>query len=386
MAAAKARRKGGRRHAVRPRVGETPGTLVAAPHAAPTRLRAISFDLDTLEEADLAGPPNIPAASGRTLWIDVSGLADTEAVRAIGERFGLHPLAISDVVHTHQRPKTEAYKDYILTVLRAPAGGPPFESEQISFVIGDGFLLTFQERPGDCFDAVRERLRQGGPRIRGGGPGYLAYALMDALVDAYFPVLERYGDAAEQLEEQVIEAPDPHFVADIHLLKRELLDVRRALWPQREAINALLRDDMPIMTPEIRTYLRDCADHTFQLIDMVEIYREIVQGLIDLHLSSVSNRMNEVMKVLTIIATIFIPMTFIVGLYGMNFDRASPWNMPELGWRYGYLFALGLMAASAGSMLTLFWRMGWIRLRARRRKSARGAREEDAAGPGAAGD
>jgi magnesium transporter len=355
-----------RRRAARPRAGEIPGALVASPDATPTQITCITFDGAHFAETDITQVNDIPEKSSHTLWLDICGLADIETIRAIGDRFGLHPLAVADVVHTHQRPKTEAYPDFILTVLRSPVGGPPFESEQLSFIIGDGFLLTFQERPGDCFAPVRDRLRQGSPRIRSGGSAYLGYALMDALIDAYFPILERYGDVTEQLEQRVIEAPDPRFVSDIHLLKRELLDVRRALWPQREAINVLLRDDMPVITADVRTYLRDCADHSFQLLDMVEIYREVAQGLVDLHLSSVSNRMNEVMKVLTIIATIFIPMTFIAGVYGMNFDTSQPLNMPELGWRHGYLFALGLMAISAGSMLVMFWRMGWIRLPGRR--------------------
>jgi magnesium transporter len=180
-------------------------------------------------------------------------------------------------------------------------------------------------------------------------------------VDAFFPILERYGDLAEALEARVIAAPDPGLVAEIHLLKRELLDVRRALWPQREAINALLHEGEAMIPPEVRPYLRDCADHCFQLMDMVEVDREIAQGLIDLHLSSVSNRMNAVMKVLTIISTFFMPMTFMAGLWGMNFDRASPWNMPELGWTYGYPVALGAMALSGAALVAVFWRIGWIR-------------------------
>ena len=197
--------------------------------------------------------------------------------------------------------------------------------------------------------------------MRGRGVDYLAYALIDALVDSYFPILENYGELIEGLEEQVIAQPEPARVARIQRLRRELLEIRRALWPQREVLSALLREDTPCIAPGTRVFLRDCADHTAQLLDMVEIHREVTSGLLDLHLSSLSTRMNEIMKVLTIIATIFIPLGFIAGLYGMNFDRkVSPLNMPELGWRFGYPFALALMLAVALAMLAYFWRSGWI--------------------------
>lgn len=357
-----------RRATYRPEAGEAPGVLAASLNASETEIRGIRFTPDRCDEFDLRANGSLPEIGGDTLWLDICGLSDLDAIERVCNHLGLHPLVTADLVHTHQRPKTDVHEDYVAVFLRSPRGGPPFESEQIGYVIGDGFVLTVQEHPGDCFEPVRDRVRQGGKRIRGAGPAYLAYALIDSQIDAYFPVLERYGDLTETLEERVIEAPDASLVAEIHLLKRELLDIRRALWPQREAINALLRDDVPHITDDVRTYLRDCADHSFQLMDMVEVYREVAQGLVDLHLSSVSNRMNEVMKVLTMIATIFIPMTFIAGLYGMNFDRASPWNLPELGWTYGYLYALALMATSAGIMVYIFTRKGWIGFR--RKKSS----------------
>jgi magnesium transporter len=208
---------------------------------------------------------------------------------------------------------------------------------------------------------VRERLRRAGSGLRERGVDYLAYALIDALVDSYFPILESYGEMIEVLEEQVIARPEPARVARIHRLRRELLEIRRALWPQREVLSALLREDTPCIAPGTRVFLRDCADHTAQLLDMVEIHREVTSGLLDLHLSSLSTRMNEIMQVLTIIATIFIPLGFIAGVWGMNFDPgASPFNMPELEWRFGYPFALGLMLAVALGMLAYFWRKGWL--------------------------
>ena len=364
LAEIKRKRRARRRthRTTRPAVGREPGALRADPSALQTAHDLFLYDKTDLEERGIASPASLPELSGRTLWLNTCGLADTGAIAEIGARFGIHQLAVADIVHTHQRPKTEVYGDTVFVVLHAPISGPSFATEQISFLFGPDYLLTFQEHPGDSFEPVRERLRKGGARIRGGGPAYLAYALIDALIDSYFPILERYGDITETLEERIIETSDRHLVADVHILKRELLDLRRAIWPQREAINALLHEDVPGIDREVATYLRDCADHSFQLLDMVEIYREVAQGLVDLHLSSLSTKMNEVMKVLTVIATIFIPMTFIAGLYGMNFDRGSPWNLPELGWRFGYLFALALMALSSGTIIAIFWRKSWINL------------------------
>lgn len=301
------------------------------------------------------------AAGLPRIWVDVQGLAGVELIRALGERYGLHPLTVADVVHVHQRPKLESHDDLLFIVLRLPDRTGGLVTEQLSILLGRDFVLTFQERPGDCFDPVRERLRRPGGALRERGVDYLAYALIDALVDSYFPILESYGELIEALEEQVIAQPEPARVARIQRLRRELLEIRRALWPQREVLSALLREDTPCIAPGTRVFLRDCADHAAQLLDMVEIHREVASGLLDLHLSSLSTRMNEIMKVLTIIATIFMPLGFIAGLYGMNFDpEASPFNMPELHWRFGYPFALALMLAVALGMLAYFWRKGWI--------------------------
>ena len=319
------------------------------------------------------------AAGLPKIWVDVQGLADVELIRGLGERYGLHPLTIADIVHVHQRPKLESHDDHLFIVLRLPDRTEGLLTEQLSILLGRDFVLTFQERPGDCFDPVRERLRRADSPMRGRGVDYLAYALIDALVDSYFPILERYGELIEALEEQVIAQPEPARVARIQRLRRELLEIRRALWPQREVLSALLREDTPCIALGTRVFLRDCADHTAQLLDMVEIHREVASGLLDLHLASVSARMNEIMKVLTIIATIFIPLGFIAGLYGMNFDRkVSPFNMPELGWRFGYPFALALMLAVALAMLVYFWRRGWIG--SRRDRAGDGEAPPDAPG------
>jgi magnesium transporter len=234
-------------------------------------------------------------------------------------------------------------------------------TEQLSLIVGANFVLTLQERAGDCFDPVRARLRQDNSRMRALGADYLAYALLDILIDAYFPVLEHFGEALETLEREVLERPDAGLVTRIHALKRDLLELRRALWPLRDITSHLLRDETAFIGAPTRVYFRDCADHVFQLMDMLEIDREVASGLLDLHLSSVSLRTNEIMKVLTIIATIFIPLGFVAGVYGMNFKtEISPFNMPELDWYFGYPFALSLMLAVAGVLLIYFWRKGWI--------------------------
>ena len=227
-------------------------------------------------------------------------------------------------------------------------------------VLGEGWVLTFQERAGDCFEPVRERLRHGKGRIRQTGADYLAYALLDAAIDGYFPLLETMGEAIETLEDSVVTDPDRRQVEQLHHIKRDLLVLRRAIWPLRELLGALLRDETSVITPATRPYLRDTYDHTVQLMDIVETYREIASGLLDVYLSSQSARLNEVMKVLTIIATIFMPMSFVASLYGMNFDTTHPFNMPELSWPFGYAFALFIMATIATGLLWWFKRKGWL--------------------------
>jgi magnesium transporter len=352
--------------------GAPPGTLAADPRAPHPRIDATLFGPGGLVERQIDAPAALPPAGEHTVaWINVEGLGDVETVRAVGAAFGLHPLALEDILDVHQRPKLEAYDDTLFIILRLPAGdghhaddivSGRLELELVAICLGRGLVLTFQERPDtDVFEPVRRRLRAATGSIRERSADYLAYALIDAGIDAYFPLLERCGEQVEELERMVVEQAEVSQIARIHDLKRDLLTMRRAIWPLRDLLNALLRDEAALVGPQTRLYLRDCYDHTVQLIDMIETYREIATGLVDIHLSSLSNRMNEVMKVLTIIATIFIPLTFIAGIYGMNFDPAAgPWNMPELGWRYGYPAALLAMAAIAGGLVALFWRRGWI--------------------------
>lgn len=353
--------------------GAPPGMVVAHGDAPGPKLQYLAYGPSQLSKVDLASIDALPpmGEGQRVRWINVDSLGDADMVRAVGKAFGLHPLALEDIADVHQRPKVDAYDNHLLIITRVPVntglngnGSEPDErldTEQVAICLGRDFVVTFQERPSAAFEPVRRRLQAPDSQFRQNGADYLAYAIIDAAIDAFFPLLENYGEQVEDLELEVVEAPVIGQIARIHDLKRNLLTARRAVWPQREMLNALVRDEPDFFTDRTLLYLRDCYDHSIQLIDMIETYREISSGLIDIHLSSVSNRMNEVMKVLTIIATIFIPLTFIVGVYGMNFDReASPWNMPELGWRFGYPAVLLVMALIAGALLWAFWRKGWI--------------------------
>ncbi|MDA7949110.1 MAG: magnesium/cobalt transporter CorA [Hyphomicrobiaceae bacterium] len=351
--------------------GTLPGKLEAPDDAVSSQIRVMTYDAETITEHQVATVEEIVALRGKdkVLWVDISGLSDIELIRALGEAFSLHRLALEDVVSVHQRPKAEDYGDYAFIVTRTLVPDTLTDTEQVSMFLGPDYLLTFQERHADCFHAVRKRLLDAAGRIRGSGADYLCYALIDSIIDGYFPKLELYGEKLEALEDDVVQKPDPAHIGELHDLKRNFLMIRRAVWPLRETINTLIRDDHAHFTESTRIYLRDCYDHAIQLIDIVETYREIANGLLDVYISSVSAKLNEVMKVLTIIATIFIPLGFVASLYGMNFDQdASPWNMPELRWKYGYPAVLLFMTAVGCGMLYYFWRMGWIGRGPKRRR------------------
>ncbi|MGZ9147686.1 MAG: magnesium/cobalt transporter CorA [Candidatus Deferrimicrobiaceae bacterium] len=343
--------------------GTLPGTLVAHAEAGvePAQIHMFSYGPDRCEERVLR-PEEIPPLVGPdhgVLWLDIWGLSDPGVVKAVGDRFGFHPLALEDVLNIPQRPKVDRYENHLLVILREVSY--PVETEQVSLFLSDRLVVTFQERPGDPFDPIRDRLRKGSGRIRSLGADYLLYSLCDAVVDSIFPTLEKLGEDVETLEETVIGTPTRESLRGIRGVKKQLLEIRRAIWPARDAMSELLREDSPLIRPETRVFLRDCYDHTIQVMDMVETYREMAASLVDEYISSVSNRMNEIMKVLTIMATIFIPLTFIAGVYGMNFDReASPFNMPELGWRYGYPAILLVMAATAGGLVWYFRKKKWF--------------------------
>lgn len=293
-----------------------------------------------------------------TTWVDLVGVHDTERLDRIGERLGIHPLVREDIANTGQRAKLEEYGDYLYIVLRQlrfDEATARVDDEQISLIVSSEYVFTFQERPGDVFGPVRERLRSARGVIRQRGADYLAYALIDAVVDHYFQVLEAIGDRVDELEQAVLEDVDSRVVRRIHELKREMLGVRRAVWPLRDLTSALVRGDAELVQPESRIFFRDVHDHAVQIIDAAETLRDMLSSTMDLHLSMAGNRMNEVMKVLTIIATIFIPLSFLTGLYGMNFQ----W-MPELSVRWGYPVLLGVMAAAVGGMLLYFRKRGWL--------------------------
>ncbi|HVA46694.1 MAG TPA: magnesium/cobalt transporter CorA [Pirellulales bacterium] len=353
-------------HSPRARLGFVPGMPPGALHipadARAPVLHAVAYHGDDFIEKQLQQPEEVVELleAWPVVWLNVAGVGDADTITRLGQIFKLHPLALEDVVHLHQRAKVDQYDQRLFIVARMAQLNEGLETEQLSMFVGDKFVLTFIEDPGDCFEAVRERLRGGG-RLREAGPGYLAYSLLDAVVDSYFPIVESYAERLDRLEDRVIARPSRRAVAEIHSAKHDLRSLRRIVWPLREAVNSLVRDPSPFVDEETRVHLRDCYDHLVQIIDLVETYRELCSDLTDLYLSSLSNRMNEVMKVLTIIATIFMPLGFITGLYGMNFhtDR-SRWNMPELSWPYGYPYALGLMALTVLAMLWYFRRKGWL--------------------------
>jgi len=353
-----------RSEASRPEPGAAPGQIRRVEGSQPPIVHVMAYGPDELEERRVESVREVAEFRDThpVIWINVDGLGDPATVRWLGERFDLHPLALEDVTNTHQRPKAEEYgHTYYIVARMLHFTGAGLETEQFSIFLGEGFVITFQETHGDCFDPVRQRIRSGRQQIRGGGADYLAYALLDALVDSNFPILERYSDRIDDLEEVALVHPDQRAMARIYSLKRELLVLRRSIWPLREALGTLLRDPTDLFQESTRLYLRDVQDHTVQIVDLVENHRETATSLLDLYLSSISHRMNEVMKVLTIIATIFIPLGFIAGVYGMNFDpEVSRWNMPELSWAYGYPAAIALMAAIAIGLLFFFVRKGWI--------------------------
>lgn len=364
--------------------GSAPGTLNIDVNAPTPKLVLIDYNARKALCQQLDQPEDCTPYldSESVAWIDVQGLGSQDTLSRLGKVFTIHPLALEDIVNVPQRPKVEIYGDQLLIVTQmitlVPAeerGDQPLglrsrqpltsrlSTEQVSFLLENNCLLTVQEEPEyDCFGPVRDRIHHNRGTLRQRGSDYLTYALLDAIIDGFFPILEIYGEKIEALEDEVIARPTPQTLAQIHQIKRDLLTLRRAIWPQRELLATLTRDGCTQIAPEVQIYLRDCYDHAVQVLDMVETYRELAASLMDVYLSAVSNRMNEVMKTLTVISTIFIPLTFIAGIYGMNFNpQASPLNMPELNWYWGYPLVWGVMMAIAAALIFFFWRRGWFR-------------------------
>ncbi len=348
----------------RPRPGAVPGAIVAA-GTGRTRVQVVSYGPDSFHDVTAASADDCASFLGGhgVVWLDVLDAPDAGTLETLGRLLHLHPLAVADAANVPQRPKHEAYDGFDFLVLRLVRLGPPgtpLDSEQLSIFWGAGWVLTIGEHPSDALNPIRERLRTGSSELRARGADFLAYALLDVVVDNYFPVVESIGDRLEELETRVLGRPDRELLVSIHRLRRELASLRRAVWPLREALSQLVRDGSGRFSPATVPFLRDCYDHAVQIIDLLETYRDHSASLLELHLSAVDLRTNEVMKVLTLIATVFLPLTFITGLYGMNFTPSSPWNLPELRLRYGYPLVLLVMAAIAGAMMLFFRRKGWL--------------------------
>jgi magnesium transporter len=344
------------------KVGLPPGTLVHVgdKKTEKVKITVIDYDESTLQERSLTKVEECyPFKETPTVtWINIDGIHDVNTIEKIGENYGIHSLLLEDIMHTEQRPKIEDFEGYIFLVLRMLSFDEKehrIDTEQVSLVLGPNYVISFQEKEGDVFDQVRERIRNAKGRIRKMGADYLAYALLDSVVDSYFLILEKIGDKIEKLEDDLIAYPDAKTLQTIHYLKREMIFLRRSVWPLREVISNMSRQESTLIKESTGIFLRDVHDHTIQVIDTIENYRDMVSGMLEIYLSSISNRMNEVMKVLTIFASIFIPLTFVVGIYGMNFKY-----MPELDWHWGYFIVLAIMAGVGISMLMYFKKKHWL--------------------------
>jgi magnesium transporter len=343
------------------KAGLPPGTPVYIGQPKVERIRCCAYRYNATTFETLSPSPAECAQlrqEGTFLWLDVVGLHDVEAIRTIADGFQLHPLTLEDILNTQQRPKAEEYAGYLYLVLRMLTYNPDYrciESEQVSLILGSDFVISFQEREGDVFEPVRERLRSPQSRLRTRRADFLAYSLIDAIVDHYFVVLEHVGDQIESLETQLVAQTDSQLLSSLQSWRHALLEFSHAAWPLREAIGWLARGETPLIQEETRLYLRDVYDHLMYVIENLTTYREMLSNLVELHLSAMSNRLNEVMKALTVIATIFMPLSFIVGVYGMNFDY-----MPELHWRWGYPAVLVLMFGIAAGLMVYFRRKGWL--------------------------
>ena len=350
-----------KRHRSGGRAGLAPETLV---FTGTRKLHTVRVDVIDYSETALNELSNVSvnqcgelAKAPSVTWINVNSVHDVGLIDGLGKCLDLHPLTLEDIVNTYQRPKTEEFSNYIYVVLKMVAfneAANQVEIEHVSLILGENYVISFQEDEGDVFDAVRERLRTAKGRIRSMRADYLAYALMDAVVDHYFLAVEGIGDRIEDMDDRILAHPKPHDIQEVHRLKREILSLRKAVWPLREELGAI-ENSSALIRKETKVFLRNLYDHTTQVIEIVETFRDILGGMHDTYLTSISNRMNEIMKVLTIIATIFIPLTFIVGVYGMNFE-----HMPELKWPWGYYMIWGVMLAVGIGMISYFKRKKWI--------------------------
>ncbi len=342
--------------------GMAPGSLVyiGDEQKAPISITVMDYSKEDLTETvvqDLSECLDYVMRDSVT-WVNISGIHDTEMIGELGRVFDLHPLLLEDVLNTETRPKLDDYDDTLFAVLKMIDYDPEIrelDHEQVSLVIKKGVVISLQEKEGDVFNPVRERIRKAKGRIRKSGTDYLAYALMDMIVDHYFAILEQIGEQIEVLQDEVTDDPGRRTIQDIHRYKHQIIYLRKAVWPVREIIAGLLRDESQLVGSDVRVYLRDVYDHTIQVVDTVETHRDILSGVLDIYLTGISNKMNEVMKVLTVIATIFIPLTFLAGVYGMNFE-----HMPELSWKYAYPAVWAVFLAIFAGMVWWFKRKKWL--------------------------
>lgn len=344
------------------KAGLSPGALVYIGDKKDEKVKIsiIDYNLEQLEEKVAKSIEEcFPFKEKPTsTWINIDGIHKPEIIEKIGKYFDIHPLILEDILNTGQRPKLEDFDSYIYIVLKMltlEEEGNELIGEQLSILMGANFVISFQEREGDIFNPIRERIRNSKGRIRKMGTDYLTYTLIDAIVDNYFIILEKFGEKIEDMEEELITNPQPDTLQTIHNLKRDLIFMRKTVWPLREVVSSMLRDESQLIQEPTQIFLKDVYDHTIQVIDTIETYRDMVSGMLDIYLSSISNKMNEVMKVLTIIATIFIPITFIAGIYGMNFEY-----MPELGWHYSYFAIWGIIILTTLVMVSYFRRKHWL--------------------------
>ncbi|WMW25463.1 magnesium/cobalt transporter CorA [Methanolobus sediminis] len=344
------------------KAGLVPGTLIhiGEERTEKPKITIIDYDKENYQERVVENVEEcFPFKDYPTVsWINIDGIHQVDIIEKLGKHFGLHPLVMEDIVHTTQRPKMEDYDSYIYIVLKMlwfNDGDIDVKAEQVSIILGENFVLSFQELEGDTFNFVRERIRNSKGRIRQVGADYLAYALLDSIVDNYFIIIEKFGERIEDLEEELVENPDPGTLQNIHDLKKEMIYMRKSVWPLREVISGLDRSESYLIKDTTFVFLKDIYDHTIQVADAIETYRDILSGILDVYLSSISNKMNEVMKTLTIIATIFIPLTFLAGMYGMNFTY-----MPELGWKWGYPAVWVINILICISMYVYFHRKNWL--------------------------
>jgi len=342
--------------------GLAPGTpvYIGERRVESTKITVFDYDMARVQERQLENVEDCGAfkESPGVAWINVDGIHDVSVVETVGKIFAIHPLVQEDILNTNQRPKIEEYDSYLFAVVKMLYEEPEthaIQAEQVSIIVTPKIVISFQERAGDVFNPVRERLRSGKGIVRQRGSDYLAYCLIDAIVDHYYLIIENLEDRILPLEEQVVDDPRPAVMRGMHSLKNDLVFLRRSLWPLREMLARMEREQLPLIRPDTRPFLRDVYDHTIQVIEILESFQEIISGLLDVYLTSISNRMNNIMKVLTIIATIFIPLTFIAGVYGMNFQ-----HMPELAWRWSYPAVWGVMLLVFVGMVIFFKRKKWL--------------------------